>query len=121
MNTVEVYRYAQDNPEAMAAGEEVTRGLLARSATDAAFRQRLLAEPSAAIAEFTGRPAPEGMDVRFIENTVDATIVLPDYIDPSAELSEEELEAVAGGDIVAGLVIAAGIATLAAFIVSAHN
>jgi lactobin A/cerein 7B family class IIb bacteriocin len=33
----------------------------------------------------------------FVENKADATVVLPAVIDPNAELSDAELEAVAGG------------------------
>ena len=35
--------------------------------------------------------------------------MLPDYVDPNAELSEEDLEAVAGGDIATGIVLIATI------------
>ena len=45
----------------------------------------------------TGKDIPESFNVVFIENQADATIVLPDYVDPQAELSEDALEAVAGG------------------------
>jgi len=71
--------------------------LLARSATDPGFRKRLLTTPRAALAEFSGRDVPDSVDVVFIESRGGATIVLPDPIDPLAELSPEELEAVAGG------------------------
>ena len=97
MNQIETYRYAAAHPEEAAAAKETYQSMLARSATDLDFRQRLLADPAAAVAEFTGREVPDAFNVSFIENRADATIVLPDYIDPSAELSEDELEAVAGG------------------------
>ncbi len=81
----------------VAQAAEVMRGLLSRSATDRGFRQKLLTEPRAAIAEYTGRDVPDSFDVVFVENTAAATIVLPDPVDPEAELSEAELETVAGG------------------------
>jgi len=71
--------------------------LLARSATDSAFRQRLLTEPRAALKEFTGRDIPESVNIVFVENKATATFVLPEPVDPAAELSESELETVAGG------------------------
>lgn len=101
-------RAAQD-PAVQQAATQKLQELLARSATDPAFRQKLLAEPRAAIAEFTGQPVDESLDIVFIENQADATVVLPDFIDSEAELSEEELEAVAGGSI-AVTIITIGIA-----------
>ena len=77
--------------------------LLLRSATDQEFRRKLLTTPREALREFHGREIPAGVDVRFIENTADATFVLPDPIDPAAELSEQEMEAVAGGITLAPL------------------
>ncbi len=70
--------------------------MLSRSATDHAFRQRLIAQPRETLQEATGGDIGD-LDLRFVENTADATIVLPDYIDPEAELQESELEAIAGG------------------------
>lgn len=78
-------------------GERQLSAVLARSATDRAFRTQLLADPRGAFAEALGCDVPASFDVVFIENTVDATIVLPDAIDAAGELSEGELEAVAGG------------------------
>jgi hypothetical protein len=77
--------------------------LLLRSATDQEFRKKLLTTPREALREFHGQEIPATVDVRFIENTADATFVLPDPIDPAAELSEQEMEAVAGGITLAPL------------------
>lgn len=76
------------------------QALLSRSATDNAFRQQLLTNPRAALATFSGKSVadiPESVNIKFVENTVDATIVLPNFVDPDAELSDRELETVAGG------------------------
>jgi hypothetical protein len=86
--------------------------LLSRSATDQEFRRKLLTEPREALREFHGRDIPANVDVRFIENTADATFVLPDPIDPAAELSEQEMEAVAGGWLASALWIAASVVAL---------
>jgi hypothetical protein len=81
-------------------GEELLQKVLARSATDMDFRQKLVADSRAALAEFTGAdPAkvPATYNIVFVENKAGATIVLPDPIDPAAELSGQDLETVAGG------------------------
>ena len=109
MNHIEAYSYAESHPEEAAAAQETYQALLSRSATDLDFRQRLLADPAATVAEFTGREVPDTFNVSFIENRADATVVLPDYVDPSVELSEDELEAVAGGTEIAGTAIVIGI------------
>lgn len=85
-------------PEYEKAQQELQQ-MLVRSATDMDFRQKLLTNPADAFAEY-GQTIPEGLDLKFIENQHDATVVLPDAVDPEAELSEEELEAVAGGAII---------------------
>lgn len=97
------------NPEAAKHAEEKFQALLARSATDLEFRQKLLSDPRSAVAEFTGSPIPEDWNVVFVENRGSATVVLPDPIDPNAELSEAELEAVAGGGTITILSIIATI------------
>lgn len=102
MNAIETYRFAQDNPEAMRDAQAQMQDMLARSATDFDFRQKLLTDPRAAIAEFSGKDiseVPETINLAFVENTADATIVLPDPIDPEVELSMDELDAVAGGEL----------------------
>jgi hypothetical protein len=85
------------DPAVVKQAQEQYQAMLTRSATDMEFRKKLLADPRAAVAEFTGKPAPADFNVVFIENKAGATVVLPDPVDPSAELSETELEAVAGG------------------------
>ena len=104
--------FAQDNPETTQEVQEKMQEILARSAREPAFREKLLSDPHAAIEEHTGEEVPEDVDISFIENQGDATLVLPDYQDPEAELEEDELEAVAGGadtvDTVSKLLVALG-------------
>lgn len=74
--------------------------MLARSATDMGFRAKLIAEPRAAVADFLGRDVDAlgtFPNVRFVENKATATIVLPEFVDAEAELSEADLQTVAGG------------------------
>ena len=89
------YNQSEAGQEAQA---ELNR-MLVRSATDMEFRKKLINSPAEAFAEH-GTTVPEGWDIRFVENHADATIVLPDVVDPAAELSEAELEAVAGGVLI---------------------
>jgi hypothetical protein len=108
MNRTEMLDAARRNPAQLAEAQEYMQGILARSATDIEFRQQLLSDPHAAISAFTGRPANKSVNVVFVENKAAATVVLPDVFDPNAELSESELEAVAGGTV---LVITAAVLT----------
>jgi hypothetical protein len=70
--------------------------LAARAWADPAFKARLLAEPAAALAE-QGIEYPPGVAVEVHENTPTAVhLTLPPK--PSEELSDEQLDQVAGGD-----------------------
>ena len=85
------------HPQMAQEAQERWNAMLAHSATDYEFRRKLITNPRVAVSEFTGRKVPESFNVTFVENDADATIVLPDPIDPEAELSEHELTTVAGG------------------------
>jgi hypothetical protein len=89
---------SQVDPARAKAAEDLMQQVLSRSATDMEFRRQLLAEPGAAIAGLTGRSMKAPVNVRFIESKGAPTIVLPDLVAAEGELSESELEAVAGGD-----------------------
>ena len=95
MNVQSAIQLAQANPEAAQAANAQFQAILSRSATDADFRRRLLAEPKETLSEVLGQHVP--YDIRFVENHADATIVLPAVVAESTELSDSELEAVAGG------------------------
>jgi hypothetical protein len=75
--------------------------LIARASQDAALKQELLNSPKTVIQRELGISLPEGSEVKVVEETDNnAYIVLPlipvDFLD-NEELSEEQLEAVAGG------------------------
>ena len=65
--------------------------------TDEEFRAELLADAGAAIEKLTGEKLPEDFKVKVVENDPQyaATFVLPPMV--SDELSDEELDSVAGG------------------------
>jgi hypothetical protein len=69
--------------------------LVARAWSDEAFKARLLADPAAVLAE-EGIPVLPGVEVRAVENT-DRVLYLTLPPKPSEELSDEQLDAVAGG------------------------
>ena len=88
--------------EAAAGGgrAEMERRLIERSLEDEAFRQRLLADPRAAIEQELGTQLPESIEVRAVEETPEIIyLVLPSAspIGQGGELSDQELDAVAGG------------------------
>ena len=84
--------------------EEIKR----RSLIDPEFRALALSDSLAAIAKVNPRPVPEGLRIRFMESHQAVresgksefikTIALPDLLDRVLELSEEELQEVAGGE-----------------------
>ena len=79
--------------------DELMEAILKRAASNREFRARLVGEPRAAIYEQFGVRIPDEFRIRFIEkgNDVDSLVVLPDFEEPSDELSEDDLEEVAGG------------------------
>ena len=68
-----------------------------KAMTDEAFRKELLADSTKAIEALAGEKLPEGFRLKVIENdpAYTATMVLPDLV--GRELTDEEVEAAAGG------------------------
>ena len=89
--------------EAAAGGDaraEVERRIIERSLEDESFRQRLLEDPKAAVEEEFGTRLPEGIRVRVVEESAQTIyLVLPSGspVEGGGELSDQELESVAGG------------------------
>ena len=72
---------------------------LAPAVTDAKARERFLADPKAALA-VAGLDLPEWFTVTAREgDAAELSITLPPLLDPDAELSEEQLDVVAGGTV----------------------
>ena len=74
--------------------EEMRTELLGKVAEDEAFRARLIEEPKAAIKEALDVELPDTVAVRVLEDSVSTVhLVLP----PSADLSDQDLKAIAAG------------------------
>ncbi|HEX5850187.1 MAG TPA: NHLP leader peptide family RiPP precursor [Rubrobacter sp.] len=80
---------------------ETERRIVQRSIEDEAFRQRLVENPKGAVEEELGSQLPEEVRVVTVEESADTVyLVLPGTPMAGAEgeaLSDQELEAVAGG------------------------
>ena len=80
----------------MTTATELKTKILSKAAEDGDFRTQLIADPKAAISTELGTTIPEGFDVAVHEDSATlAHLVLP----PSPELTEVELEMVAGGSL----------------------
>ena len=81
----------------MSKNESVFAKIIAKAWRDPAFKAELIANPAAAL-KAEGIDVPAGMAVTVLENTdKQFHLVLPPV--PSDELSEDDLEAVAGGGL----------------------
>jgi len=79
---------------------EVERTLVQRTMEDEDFRQRLLDDPKGAVEQELGSRLPEGVEVRAVEESAQIIyLVLPSAspLGEGGELSDRELETVAGG------------------------
>jgi len=74
--------------------DELKQAVVDEARRDPSFRRRLIANPCEAVAEYLDVTVPEELSVHVHEESVEVVhIVLP----PVAELTGEDLDAVAGG------------------------
>jgi len=76
--------------------------LISKAMADEAFKRELISNPKAVIAREIGQELPEGVEIEVLESTPKKLyLVLPLKVEseeiPTKELSDKELEAVAGG------------------------
>jgi hypothetical protein len=79
---------------------EVELQLIEKAWKDAAFRQALVTDPREAVESELGAKLPAGLQVKVLAETADTFyLVLPTNPDraPAGQLTDEQLEAVAGG------------------------
>jgi len=80
---------------------EMERRLIEKSVEDESFRQRLIEDPKGAVEQELGTRLPEDVRVVAVEETAETIyLVLPSRStegQEAGELSDRELEAVAGG------------------------
>jgi hypothetical protein len=71
--------------------------IIARALKDEGFARELRADPKAVIEREVGT-LPEGIEIKVVEETPDTLyLVLPAHPSPGRQLSDEDLERVAGG------------------------
>ncbi len=81
-----------------AEAEKVLAQISKRAATDPEFRKEALSDPKSAVKKLSGQDVPPNFKLRFVENQgANLTLVLPDPVSKEGELSDSELEQVAGG------------------------
>lgn len=78
---------------------ERDRRVLDRALADPDFRTKLVASPHGSLSELYGVTIPENADVKVFEEADDShyVVIPPDMSSISQELTDEQLEAVAGG------------------------
>lgn len=82
----------------MATRKEVEEQLALKSLKDANFRAELKANPKAVISKEFNTMVPDEIDIEVLEETpTKIYLVIPPVPSVEEELSEEQLEAVAGG------------------------
>lgn len=69
-----------------------------KASTDKKFRELALKDPAGAVKQLIGKPLPEGVKIKAVaKDGADLVVVVPDIVKEGGELSDKELEQVAGG------------------------
>jgi hypothetical protein len=83
--------------------QELEAQCIAKAWEDDKFKQELISNPKAVYAKLMGSPFPDNVDLQVLEESPNTYyLVIPNNPEVSEELSEEALEAVAGGAFVGG-------------------
>ncbi|MFY9279539.1 MAG: NHLP leader peptide family RiPP precursor [Caldicoprobacterales bacterium] len=77
--------------------KSVLTNVIERSTFDADFRKLCLENPKEAIRQYSDKEIPDDFEIKMVENEATITIVLPDFKGTDGELSDLELDQVAGG------------------------
>jgi hypothetical protein len=99
-----VYRHNNMSNDIIVSRKDVREALVRTALKDEFFRESLVANPKLAVERALGTKLPTNMDVVVLEDTDDKMfIVLPMQLPfESGDLSDAELEKVAGGFLDAG-------------------
>jgi hypothetical protein len=77
--------------------QALNQQVIARALKDPEYRETLLADPRAALSQAFGQELPADVQVKVIEQEPDTIYLLLPHGAASAELSEAELDSIAGG------------------------
>jgi len=87
--------------------QEQWNQIVTRALTDAAFKQRLVAEP-VKVFEEQGIAVPAGVEIRVLENTDSVVHLTLPASAAAGELSENELASVSGGLNIGAIMVSVG-------------
>lgn len=94
--------------------QTAVRDVLKKSIADPEFRKFAVNDGRGAISKVSKKTLPPDLDFRFLDNTGKVkTVTLPDPVSGADELSETELEQVAGGCEIASCLNTGKVAALA--------
>ena len=98
-------KYSQ---EQLVQGEELIKNLAQKAWESSSFKEQLVKNPKVTIESLTGSTMPENMKV-VVEDQTDESVIylnIPRKVDfDNIELSDEQLEIIAGGEIVGSVCI----------------